>query len=641
MRRPKRAVHIDFHTLPGIPEFGRDLSGEAIAATLAQAQVDYANIFAQCNIGFCYFDTALGRRYPGFDRDLFGETLTACQRRDIGISAYFNLGIDQENWLAHPDWRKVFADGTDQRTDMTDPFYRQMCLCGDYGDFMLSLVGELLEKYPSVDGIFLDCISLTPCHCPLCRAEVGEGAGEDAFAAHTRRRTFAYLEKMKALVGERNLIFNSLPLWMVCDLNSHIEIECLPGDGGEWGYDYFPAAVAYARKLSDHVLYMTGRFQQSWGDFGGLKPYASLQNDIWEGMLAGVGCSVGDHMHPVSGLDPTVYRTVGRLYREVKAMEPYLSGARVQSDIGVLTHSSRGLTSRAYAGAARMLEELHLGFDILDERCDLSSYRLLILPEGCRLEGVLLEKAAAFVRAGGAVLSCGDGGMTPDGTAFALPEWDFLVPEGADPSSKMFYRCEGVWQDRVSSMITAGYNPGIRMQTRGDCEIVARHYDAYFTEHFDGRHNYCYLPYRPEPSGVTAAIRGHVCHLDFSVFTSYYENAYPETRRLVSACLARLFTPSVTAVGLPATARLSVSDTPTYRLLQVKYSYPEVRGKRNAIEEHPVLPAGVRVVLEGNYKRAYTLPGHIPVREVNRPDGKTELVLPDIQGYLCVALDRG
>ena len=56
--------------------------------------------------------------------------------------------------------------------------------------------------------------------------------------------------------------------------HSHVEIECLPS-AGSWGYDTFPALAAYTRTLFEDRLYMTGRFQNSWGDFGGIKPNES------------------------------------------------------------------------------------------------------------------------------------------------------------------------------------------------------------------------------------------------------------------------------------------------------------------------------------------------------------------------------
>ena len=81
---------------------------------------------------------------------------------------------------------------------------------------------------------------------------------------------------------------------------SHAEIEGLPSS---LGYDYYATNVAYARVLKEKVLNMTGRFQFSWGDLGGYKGKASLENDMWDALMNGAEYCVGDHMHPAGNLD--------------------------------------------------------------------------------------------------------------------------------------------------------------------------------------------------------------------------------------------------------------------------------------------------------------------------------------------------
>ena len=46
----KRAVHIDFHTMPKIDDFGANYEPVDLAEMLADAHVTYVNIFARCNI---------------------------------------------------------------------------------------------------------------------------------------------------------------------------------------------------------------------------------------------------------------------------------------------------------------------------------------------------------------------------------------------------------------------------------------------------------------------------------------------------------------------------------------------------------------------------------------------------------------
>jgi len=46
MNRIKRAIHIDFHTMPGIYDFGREWDAAEFAKTLKDAHVTCINAFA-------------------------------------------------------------------------------------------------------------------------------------------------------------------------------------------------------------------------------------------------------------------------------------------------------------------------------------------------------------------------------------------------------------------------------------------------------------------------------------------------------------------------------------------------------------------------------------------------------------------
>ena len=75
MEMMKRAIHLDFHTMPGIYDFEETFDPVAFAQTLKDAKVEYINAVAQCNLGFCYFPTNVGVRYPYLKTDLFGSII--------------------------------------------------------------------------------------------------------------------------------------------------------------------------------------------------------------------------------------------------------------------------------------------------------------------------------------------------------------------------------------------------------------------------------------------------------------------------------------------------------------------------------------------------------------------------------------
>ena len=55
----KRAIHLDFHTLPGIYNFNEGWDPKVFADRLKEAGVEYVNAFAKCNLGFAYYPTKI------------------------------------------------------------------------------------------------------------------------------------------------------------------------------------------------------------------------------------------------------------------------------------------------------------------------------------------------------------------------------------------------------------------------------------------------------------------------------------------------------------------------------------------------------------------------------------------------------
>ena len=88
----------------------------------------------------------------------------------------------------------------------------------------------------------------------------------------------------------------------------------------------------------------------------------------------------------------------------------------------------------------------------------------------------------------------------------------------------------------------------------------------------------------------------------------------------------------IKADGIPSTSRVTLTGNSEYKLLHVKVTYPEIRGKLGVIEEHNVLPCGRVVAILGEYTSVSRLPETEAVPfEVK--DGYTYVTLPEIVGY--------
>ncbi|MEG0767431.1 MAG: hypothetical protein RR482_06915, partial [Clostridia bacterium] len=518
MRNIHRHIHFDFHTMPGITNFGEHWDAEAFAQRLADAHVDYINFFAQCNLGFAYFPTKVGIPYPGLRGDMLGDALAACHRHGIGMTAYINIGLMHEQASRHPEWCRMDKDGAILRGDRVhNNFFRTMCYnAPGYHDYVLALIREICSY--DIDGLFCDCMHFFPCHCAQCTRDMLalgiDLTDEEAVEAFSRDVMMRISREIKSIVGpDRYVYFNGMPYYAYRDLDTHIEIECLPSGG--WGYDYLWSHAAYARSITRTLLYMTGRFQASWGDFGGYKGKISIESDLYDGLCNNMMPSVGDHLHPAEIEERDIYRDIGEIYEKLSLYEPYTKGACFVHDIGVLTDSD-GPLGTVYAGLARMLLELKQPFNVLHRDMDFSGCKLLILPNEMTVDTALAARLKAFLEGGGRLLSVGAGGLTTDRTSFALEAYDATLL-GVDTNADGYFTFTQTPAD-CADMRWATYSGGIRMRAHCAKDVRAEAVSPYFPKHWDGIHGYFYTPPAQKTGDTAAAVFGNVAHISFDVF---------------------------------------------------------------------------------------------------------------------------
>jgi len=646
MRPMKRAVHIDFHTMPGIDDFNREWDAARFASTLQDAHVTYINAFARCNIGFAYYPTRIGIPYPGMKGDMFGDLLRECHLRDIGVSAYINVGLDHEQSSRHMGWLRLDQEGRVISGDRTGNFFRQLCYNNpEYRDYHFGMLKEVIAYDP--DGYFFDCMVLKPCYCYHCLKKM-QSLGIDANDPATNLRfqeqsMIEFAEESLRLIGPGKYYYlNGMDYARVQNLDTHIEIECLPS---AWSYDYFWPHASYARNLQRTVLYMTGRFQLNWGDFGGFKTRASLEYDYFDALCAGVGVSVGDHLHPARNLDPGIYRTIGEMNAWIEKLEPYTEKARFLADIGVLVNLTSGL-SESHQGLARMFGELRQSYDIINENMDFTPYRVLVLPDHLQMNSQITGKFDAYLQQGGRILASGTAGLNETQNGFVLPAWDFAF-DGLDASSSSYFHLTDASDPLLIDMDYNMYSDsGILFRLRGisgSGRVLAKYVKSYFEKHWDGFHGYFYLPPQKETPYAAAAVNaaGTIGQISFAVFRSYYRAAACANKILVKQCLELLLPdPLIRTEGIPSTARVTATGCAEFVLLHTKVTYPEVRGKMNIIEEHAVLEAGASVELRGQFEEACLLPDGKPLAINQLPDGYTRIILPRITGYQMIKLQR-
>jgi len=635
MMNTNRWFHIDFHNMPGIDNFCNKFDADKLAETLSSINVTRVNLFAMCNLGYSYYNTKIGVPYPGLKCDMFGESLEACHKKGIEVVGYINVGINQDLALKRPELCRLNKDKLIIDGNIMEAFSRLMCYNNDeYIEYSKNIINEILQY--DIDGMFLDCCFVRPCYCGKCIKEMTERgidiSDESAVYQFSQEKAVEYCRKMRELLPEgKTLYVNCMPYDMMKDIDTHIEVESLPGG---WGYDYFPALAAYARNLYDDVVYMTGRFQKMWADFGGFRSTASLEYDAFDSLMYNTGFSVGDHMHPNGTLDETLYNNdLKKIFTFLKSYEPWTDKAKYVKEIAILRNKSttkQNLITPALRGVTRMLSELKYNFDIINDEMDFSPYKLIILADEFNVSENSKSKLEKFISDGGAILSSGTAGLNKKEKKFVLDAYNYLSYEGDETGYEdgwaAYYRLVGEERDYST------YAPGILMKNNSGTS-VADHCPAQFPWESDGLRGYVYIPPKEKDGYCSIATKGNTTHISFPIFRAYYNFSYPEHRKLVGELLKKLIhNKMIIADELPVFSRATITGNNDYKLLHIKTSYPENKGLAPVVDEHIVLPAGRVVAVEGEYSEVSLLPEGKKIKSVIE-NGYTKITLPEINGY--------
>ncbi|HOM80849.1 MAG TPA: alpha-L-fucosidase [Armatimonadota bacterium] len=655
MHNPKWCLFYDVHTQPALPDVGEGFDPEAWADRFQRCGVDYVVFHARCNMGMAYYNTKIGIRHPSLKYDLFGAFVEACQKRNIAVTAYVNVGLSHEEGLLHRDWLVLNPDGTTYLPNRMGNFMRMMCPNTGYGDHVVAMCREIVENYP-VAGLFLDCMHQHPCVGVECIREMKQRGidWEDPrqlreFANFSRVRIAQRIaDAAKSVRPDLLLYFNGVSYEYQQEIGTYLEYECLPTGG--WGYEALPLYGRFLRTLGKPLLNMTGRFHRSWGDFGGIRTEASLEYDCLYGLALGMRTTIGDHFHPRGDLNTAVFDLIERVYGRLQKLEPWIDGAKGAAEIAVVApepgfcyvHPEEFSQSQAaLKGCARMLCELKQQFDVVSMARSWEGYRLLILPDLVLLDPAAADKARKHLAQGGAILSTGWSGADPEKKAFVLKEWGVKL-EGEDPFDPAFLLVGEALSEGMPDMPITLYDRGTAIAAVGDTEVLATIGAPYFNRHWDGEHHFFYLPPDKPTNRPAVTVSGPVAHISHPLFTSYYNHAQVPMRTLIGHLIARLMpNEMVKTEGMPSFGRVTVTRQPNRRMVHLLSYVPERRGATIDMIEEPVELRDIAVALREDgqaVSRVYLAPtGQDLPFEV--AGGYVKTRVPVVPGYAMVVFE--
>jgi hypothetical protein len=648
IHQPKYCLFYDNHTMPAIPDVGKNFDVEAFTDRIKDCGVDYLTFHARCNLGMAYYDTKLGIKHPSLEYDLFGQLADACKRKGITLTAYLNGGISSAEGVQHRDWTTLYFDGREYREPRFTPYVRTMCYNSPYRDHLVAMVEEIAQNYP-VSGFFIDCLQNFPCVCPICLKEMKE-KGIDwtnreevvKFSGFSALRLAKDIYDAATAINPNLLIYHNNPGYEEqAEFSTYFEVECLPA--GAWGYEYLPVLSHYVRTLGDMpVLNMTGRFYD-WGDFGGLRPEPALKSELLYGLANGMRPNVGGHFHPRGDLNNAVFDRIEKIYKELQTMEPWFDNAKNVTEIAIVypkpIQNIRG--DRQLKSAVRMLSELNHQFDVVTTFSDWSKYKVLVIPDGITFNEEVTRRVKEHLAAGKAVISSGSSGLDAEKTRFALEkEWG-LTYEGENDFDPAYFTVGENFNSHLPDMPLSLYASGINVEPLPGTEVEAYLIKPYFNRHWDGEYAFYYTPPDQVTEKPALTVNGNVAHFSHRIFSGYGDKASVELRTVFSNVLDNhLSRPLFKSDDLPSFARAFVTEQPGRKMVHLLSYVPEKRGHTEMIEE-PIELHNVKISLRNDGarpKRVYLAPEKksLPFKQV---DDYIEVTVPKCKGYSLVVFE--
>jgi hypothetical protein len=378
-------------------------------------------------------------------------------------------------------------------------------------------------------------------------------------------------------------------------------------------------------------------------------------------MLAlGAKCSVGDQLHPVGKIDPQAYQLVGSVFREVEKKEPWCRNVKPVTEIGVLTPeefygAEIGGLPPALMGITRMLEASAHQFDILDSASDLSSYKVIILPDKIPVDADLAQKLRAYLERGGALLASFESGMNADANPFHRQVLGVrLKSEGPRDLNGELARgrrfpcndyVEYILPEQLGKDLAQTeyvlYIRGMDIEAEPGSETLAHKVSSYFDRTYRHFCSHRQTPSSGQVGGPAVIKNGRAIYFANPIFSEYNTVAPRWEKQLFLNALGLLLPDPLVRHDGPTTLQVTVNEQPDEHrwIVHLLHYIPERRSQEIDIIED-VIPLH-------NVKISIKLPKikdvmNVPEQErllYEQKDGRVEFMVPQLVGHQMIALE--
>ena len=634
-------IHLDFHTSPDIGEIGTRFDKKKFTETVKKSGIDLMTVFAKCHHGYAYYPSKITPMHPGLNFNLLKEQIEAIHDAGAKAPIYITVGWNKLEADSHPEWHQIdFYTHSpicpplseELGAPLPECYWVALCPTGGYLDYVEEFTKEVCENFDVSDGIFFDiCFVSDACVCDNCkRGMIEKGLDPDNHDHAAEYYRVKHIEMMKRLTSLVHSYSKNSPVFYNggADMNrteyhpyqTHYELEDLPTAWG--GYDLMPLRAKFFEKYGKHYLGMTGKFNHSWGEFGGFKNKEALRYECCDMLSVGASISVGDHLHPSGELDESTYATVAHAFGYVNKIKDYCYETRAYTDVAIiLSHSFD-----SDIGLSKLLQNMHLEYDTVEPGDSLDAYKYVILPDSVAMTEKCRQELLRFVNRGGSVI------------ASYASIFDELGVKKIAPSD---YDIDYI-QYNVDEYTTPflSYESAYRVECDG--EQLAYVYEPYFSrtaEHFCGHKN---TPNKLEAADYPALVkRGNVLYFAHPVFRSYNKNGSYVLERYITSAIERVLDKCILTENLPSVARvrLRASDAKQFIALHLLYAPPVNRGNVCLLPDFPTLyGVKVKVKTDKNIKRVVLRPEETEL-EFTYASGYVEFLVPPFNLHSLITIE--
>ena len=638
-----KCVHLDFHTSPAIDGIGSKFNKAEFTKMVKDAKIDLMTVFAKCHHGYCYYPTKVGEMHPGLNFNLLQEQIDAIHDAGAEAPIYITMGWSKKDADEHPEWHHIdffkktpIYFGTVPSDDLDSPIYdctwTTLCPVGPYKQHLIDITREVCEQFDTTDGVFYDiCFMKEACACESCKAGMKEmGLDPDNYEDAKKYYRIKRIEMMKELTGIVHEYTPDAPVFYNggADQNrpeyhpyqTHYELEDLPTAWG--GYDLMPLRAKFFEKYGKKFWGMTGKFHHAWGEFGGFKNKDALKYECADMVSIGASISVGDHLHPLGALDESTYAVIGHAFDYVEKIEKYSENTKAYTDIAIwMSHDYE-----ADMGCSKIIQLMHLEFDVIESGDDISKYNCIVIPEHAKLSCEDKRSLSEFVARGGALVMSGDSGFKEVGI-------DIKGPSEYDLD---YISC------KVDEIVTPflSYTKAYVAECEG--EVLAKVYEPYFNRtfrHFCGHKN---TPFKPEAAEYPALVKnGNVLYFAHPVFSAYNKSGNYVLERYVKQAIEKVYNKNVEFSYYPSCARVRIrkSENDNFYAIHMLYAPPVNRGNVCLLEDFPPLyNTEISLKVGEEIKRVVLVPQNKEIK-FEQKDGKVIFNVEKMELHQLVVLE--